>query len=75
MANKITNFFKNAFKDMGESAKKQHEIDKANFEAEKYESSITVQKQVIKEEQEQQLAKAIKRKDEAKAKYEQAKNN
>lgn len=31
-------FFKNAFKDMAESAKAQHEVDKANFAAVKAES-------------------------------------
>lgn len=35
---KIKNFFKRAFKDMGESAKAQHEVDKANLEAVKAES-------------------------------------
>lgn len=35
---KIKNFFKRSFKDMGESAKAQHEVDKANFEAAKAES-------------------------------------
>lgn len=31
-------FFKNAFNDMKESAKAQHEVDKANFEAAKAEA-------------------------------------
>ncbi len=31
-------FFKNAFKDMGESAKAQHEVDKANLKAAKAEA-------------------------------------
>ena len=35
---KIGNFFKGAFSDMKESAKAQHEVDKANFEAVKAES-------------------------------------
>lgn len=35
---KIKNLFKNAFNDMKESAKAQHELDKANFEAVKAES-------------------------------------
>lgn len=34
----MTNFFKNAFNDMKESAKAQHEVDKANFAAAKAES-------------------------------------
>ena len=35
---KIGDFFANAFSDMKESAKAQHELDKANFEAVKAES-------------------------------------
>lgn len=35
---KIGDFFANAFSDMKESAKSQHELDKANFEAVKAES-------------------------------------
>lgn len=35
---KKDNFFKKAFRDMKESAKAQHEVDKANFEAVKAES-------------------------------------
>ena len=34
----MTNFFKKAFNDMKESAKAQHEVDKANFEAAKAEA-------------------------------------
>lgn len=34
----ISDFFKNAFKDMNESAKAQHEVDKANFEPVKTEA-------------------------------------
>ena len=34
----IKNFFKNAFSDMKQSAKDQHEVDKANFQAVKAES-------------------------------------
>jgi len=34
----IRNFFKNAFSDMKQSAKEQHEVDKANFAAAKAES-------------------------------------
>jgi len=34
----MLDFFKNAFKDMKESAKLQHEVDKANFNAVKAES-------------------------------------
>ncbi|MBQ3158413.1 MAG: hypothetical protein IJB98_01830 [Clostridia bacterium] len=38
MAEKKENFFKKAFKDMAESTKAQHEVDKANLEAVKAES-------------------------------------
>lgn len=38
MSNKVTDFFKDAFEDMKESAKAQHEVDKANFAAVKAES-------------------------------------
>lgn len=34
----IKNFFKNAFSDMKQSAKDQHEVDKATFQAVKAES-------------------------------------
>ena len=34
----MTEFFRNAFKDMKESAKAQHEVNKANFEATKAEA-------------------------------------
>ena len=70
---KIGAFFKQSFKDMKESLKMQHQIDKANFEAIKKESSISVQRQIRKEEQEKQLAEAIKRRDNANIKYQQAK--
>ena len=71
---KIGGFFKESFKDMKESLKMQHEIDKANFEAIKKESSISVQRQIRKEQQEKQLAEAIKRRDNANLKYQQAKS-
>jgi len=38
MAEKKENFFKKAFREMGESAKAQHEVDKANFAAAKAEA-------------------------------------
>ena len=38
MTEKKENFIKKAFKDMAESAKAQHAVDKANFEAVKAES-------------------------------------
>ena len=39
--NKVAKFFKDAFHDMAENAKAQHEVDKANFEAVKAESRAT----------------------------------
>lgn len=41
MTEKKENFFKKAFREMGESARAQHEVDKANFEAVKAESKAT----------------------------------
>ena len=38
MENKKENFFKKAFKDMAQSAKEQHEVDRANLAAAKAES-------------------------------------
>ena len=38
MTEKKENFLKKAFKDMGESARAQHQVDKANFEAAKAEA-------------------------------------
>lgn len=40
MSNKVTEFFRGAFEDMKESAKAQHEVDKANFAAAKAESKL-----------------------------------
>lgn len=40
MAEKKENFFKKAFREMGESAKAQHEVDKANFAASKAEAKV-----------------------------------
>lgn len=38
MTEKKENFFKKAFREMGENAKAQHEVDKANFAAAKAEA-------------------------------------
>ena len=38
MAEKKENFLKKAFREMGENAKAQHEVDKANFKAAKAEA-------------------------------------
>ena len=69
----MANFFKNAFRDMKESAKRQHEIDKANFEAVKMESSVAVGREKRREEQERQLEAAQARKKAAQEKYDAAK--
>lgn len=69
----MTEFFKNAFKDMMESAKAQHEIDKANFAAARAESRAQfaevkaasrpeTRKAALQEERQQQLAEAEARK-------------
>ena len=71
----MANFLKNAFQDMKESAKRQHEIDKANFEATKMESSIAVGKAKRKAEQEKQLEAALARKKAAQEQYDAAKKN
>ncbi len=66
-------FFKNAFRDMKESAKRQHEIDRANFEAAKLESSIAVSKEKRKADKEKELQAALARKKAAQEKYDAAK--
>ena len=74
-------FFKNAFKDMKESAKKQHEVDKANFQAAKSESKATweeakmspkARQAMIQEEREAQIREANKRTEIANARIEAA---
>ena len=60
-------FFKNAFKDMKESAKAQHEVDKAQFAAVKAESKATweeakmspkARQELMQKEREEQIAEA-----------------
>lgn len=46
MTEKKENFFKRAFKDMAESAKAQHEVDKANLEAVKAESKANFEENI-----------------------------
>lgn len=98
----IKKFFKDAFSDMKESAKQQHEVDKANFAAAKAEAkanfeenrfhntyakakadakknwddahmSPSERKTKMQEEREKQIAEANKRKEQADARYENAK--
>lgn len=75
-------FFKNAFNDMKESAKAQHEVDKANFEAVKAESKanweeakamgrVDTGKAMMQAEREQQISDAKER---TKAAYERIDN-
>ena len=68
----IKQFFKNAFADMKESAKQQHEVDKANLAAVKAESkaqweeakmSPKARQAKIQEEREKQIKEANKRKE------------
>ena len=44
-------FFKQAFRDMKESAKRQREIDKANFKAQKMETKAFYEEQKEREDQ------------------------
>lgn len=77
-------FFKQAFRDMKESAKLQRQIDKANFQAAKLESKAFYQEQkrlskpsvrtaAEKERMQKELEAANKRVEEAKAKVEASK--
>lgn len=79
---KVVKFFKDSFADMKESAKAQHEVDKANFEAVKAESRASFEEakmppkaQIAKmnEERKAQVEEANARRAEADARYEAAK--
>lgn len=83
---KIKAFFKRAFRDMRESARLQHKIDKANYEATKLETKAFYQEQKRKsnpkvrtaeerERMENALDAANKRKEEAQRKLDSIKNN
>lgn len=48
MTEKKENFMKKAFKDMGESAKAQHQVDKANLQAVKAESKACLEENRFK---------------------------
>ncbi|MBO5027843.1 MAG: hypothetical protein J6C79_04895 [Clostridia bacterium] len=76
-------FFKKAFGDMKESAKQQHEVDKANFNAVKAESKATweeakmspsARQAMMQEESEKQIAEANARTAAAQARIDAAKN-
>ena len=75
-------FFRKAFSDMKESAKKQHEVDVANFNAARAESSATweeaklspSERQVLmQQERDKQIAEAGEREAAARARIEAAK--
>ncbi len=81
---KIGEFLKGAFSDMKESAKAQHEVDKANFAAAKAESKAQFEeakamgkpetrKKVMQAQRDEQILEANARKAEAEAKIEKLK--
>lgn len=83
--NEKNGFFRKAFRDMKESAKLQHQIDKANFEAAKLEtkafyyeqknqSKPSTRTEAEKERMQQELDAANKRVKEAQEKLDAAKN-
>ncbi|MBQ8859159.1 MAG: hypothetical protein IJ012_05150 [Clostridia bacterium] len=82
----IKEFFKNAFQDMKEDAKAQHEVDKANFAAVKAESKANFEeakamgrpetrKKLMQEARDAQIAEANERRAEAEARIQNAKDN
>ena len=79
-------FFKQAFRDMKESAKRQREIDKANFKAQKMETKAfyqeqkarrnpEVRKMLQEHEDQKQMAEAKARQEAAQKRIDEAKNN
>ncbi len=79
-------FFRQAFRDMKESAKRQREIDKANFKAQKMETKAfyqeqkakrnpEVRKMVQEQEYQKQIAEAKARQEAAQKRIDEAKNN
>ena len=82
----MTEFFKKAFQDMKESAKAQHEVDKANFAAVKAESKANFEeakamgkpetrKAMMQAERDEKISEAKKRQEEAQARIDAAKGN
>lgn len=78
----VKKFFKDAFDDMKESTKAQHEVDKANFAATKAESkanweeakmSPSQRQEKMQAERDAQIAKANERKADAEARIDAAK--
>ena len=79
-------FFKQAFRDMKESAKRQRDIDKANFKAQKMETKAFYQEQKAKRnpevgkmvqehEYQKKMAEAKARQEAAQKRIDEAKNN
>ena len=79
-------FFKQAFRDMKESAKRQREIDRANFKAQKLETKAfyeeqkamrnpEVRKGVQEQEYQQQMTKARSRQEAAQKRINEAKGS
>ena len=79
-------FFKQAFRDMKESAKRQKEIDKANFKAQKMETKAfyeeqkakrnpEVRKMVREQEYQKKMAEAKARQEAAQKRIDEAKSN
>lgn len=79
-------FFKNAFNDMKENAKAQHEVDKANFDAVKAESKANweeakamgrpdTMKKIMQQQREEQIADAKARTQAAQQRIDNAKDN
>ena len=81
----MANFFKKAFSDMKESAKAQHQVDKANFAAAKAESKAQFEeakamgrpetaKKIMQEQRDAQIAEANERIAAAQKRIDDAKN-
>lgn len=81
----MSNFFKNALEDMKESAKAQHQVDTANFEAAKAESKAQweeakarsnpeLRKAAEQAKREEAIAQAKERTAQAQARIDAAKN-
>ena len=79
-------FFKQAFRNMKESAKRQREIDKANFKTQKMETKAfyqeqkakrnpEVRKMVHEQEYQKQMAEAKARQEAAHKRIDEARNN
>ena len=80
----VKEFFKNAFSDMKEDAKAQHEVDKANFAAAKAESRAQweeakamgkpeTRKKVMQAQRDEQIVEANERRAAAEARIDAAK--